>query len=847
MSNLRARSKATAEQKDAWATPKYWIANVGYGGVSAASLLGSSRAAVVLWLPEDATAEAPAHALPELAAVAQRVLLADNTDDAADEPPSVVVVLDLSPLVDAAGAAAALDVEGRSVGTLGAVAKPTARALDKMVASGMSELTLVACGGAAQLLLRLLSGRASERGVRPGAVRRAVLVHPRLPGPCVNAHLGGAAASGGAGRLDVLFESVAAMERRLAALRHAYPQGGVAIGTVGAGQHQRATLLAHALSVRPFVADAATEAEVGVRGGGGGGGGDVPVAPLEAFDAERMDGVGRTLWLSRLRFEISRATKQHEAYVDDASATLEALPPLPLNGALPPPPTPTGVTASAPRTAEAAAAASAAAAQAAPPASRPAAASGSGPVATASGVQDVAADATAAPVEYGAVVLRGNRCVLVRSLAKPKPLWSGMAIPSLPPKSRGESALDAARRAACKWCEIDWPEELLQLPQLPPACVYRADGRGGCSRTEVHALYTSQPPPPGPLEDADAEDEDDCYDWYTFPRAMAALAHDPPAAAALRTLACALAAAAAAGAVPHKWGGVFGQEWTSQLGLGGGADGGMMAGALGGAGGAGAGAGAASKAWTPIEFKFCALRPFAPARLHEALEALADASWPGSAGDPTTTEAASSASASASASASSASSSSSAAAAADGDGEDVARAATWLTGRVRSLKGVAWMATQPDLQASIGDGTPGRFTVEPGNPWWASQPRDKWPEGLAADLEAANLWHEPHGDRQTELVASVVSADDQKWLEGLLEGALLTEAEMAEGLHKWCDGGNILVDDPYAEAWEAVLRAESEWFVNKPVVKAFRGFQAVQRKEGAVTMACVAIRPPSVD
>ena len=39
-------------------------------------------------------------------------------------------------------------------------------------------------------------------------------------------------------------------------------------------------------------------------------------------------------------------------------------------------------------------------------------------------------------------------------------------------------------------------------------------------------------------------------------------------------------------------------------------------------------------------------------------------------------------------------------------------------------------------------------------------------------------------------VASVASADDQPWLESLLEGALLTEAEMAkmmakEGLGGW--------------------------------------------------------------
>ena len=51
------------------------------------------------------------------------------------------------------------------------------------------------------------------------------------------------------------------------------------------------------------------------------------------------------------------------------------------------------------------------------------------------------------------------------------------------------------------------------------------------------------------------------YDWYTWPRAMNVLRHDPQSVSTLRTMACALEAAAAAGRLPRKWGGVFGQEW----------------------------------------------------------------------------------------------------------------------------------------------------------------------------------------------------------------------------------------------------------------------------------------------
>ena len=159
MSSIRARSKVGQQEKDAWATPRYWVANIGYGGVSVGSLLSSKRAAVILWLPED-PAEAASHALSELAVAAQQALLGDAIDD--DAPP-VVVVLDLSPLVDAAGATAALDAEGRSVGALGALAKPAARALDKLTGSGMREVALLACGGASRADAGLCRDRCGAR------------------------------------------------------------------------------------------------------------------------------------------------------------------------------------------------------------------------------------------------------------------------------------------------------------------------------------------------------------------------------------------------------------------------------------------------------------------------------------------------------------------------------------------------------------------------------------------------------------------------------------------------------------------------------------------------------------
>ena len=58
------------------------------------------------------------------------------------------------------------------------------------------------------------------------------------------------------------------------------------------------------------------------------------------------------------------------------------------------------------------------------------------------------------------------------------------------------------------------------------------------------------------------------HDWYTYARAVEALkaVNDDATIVALRSLAFALQAAANAGILPVKWGGVFGQEFTSALG-----------------------------------------------------------------------------------------------------------------------------------------------------------------------------------------------------------------------------------------------------------------------------------------
>ncbi|CAE7031952.1 unnamed protein product [Symbiodinium sp. CCMP2592] len=151
----------------------------------------------------------------------------------------------------------------------------------------------------------------------------------------------------------------------------------------------------------------------------------------------------------------------------------------------------------------------------------------------------------------GGLILRGNKCVLIRSLSGE---WEGMRLPW------GASNIEPGARAAVQivseLCEIE--EEEVTTLEIAPVTIAVPD-----MPILLHALYAANPPPAGSAADSDGEDPEDVYDWYTFPRAMSALAKDPYARAALATMAFALAAGTLGGLVPKKWGGIFGQEWVT--------------------------------------------------------------------------------------------------------------------------------------------------------------------------------------------------------------------------------------------------------------------------------------------
>ena len=156
----------------------------------------------------------------------------------------------------------------------------------------------------------------------------------------------------------------------------------------------------------------------------------------------------------------------------------------------------------------------------------------------------------------GGLVLRGNRCVLVRSLSKK---WDGMRLPSVVPKEN-ESPVDTAIRAIVELTEVE-ASEVKPLEMISPVTVYAPNGRNIVM--QLYPLYAAAPPPDGALEDADLEDDESPYDWYLFENAVNRL--DERSIAALQSMSSILVEAANVGIVPCKWGGVFGQEAATRI------------------------------------------------------------------------------------------------------------------------------------------------------------------------------------------------------------------------------------------------------------------------------------------
>ncbi|MEM8985212.1 MAG: GTP-binding protein [Pseudomonadota bacterium] len=97
-----------------------------------------------------------------------------------------------------------------------------------------------------------------------------------------------------------------------------------------------------------------------------------------------------------------------------------------------------------------------------------------------------------------------------------------------------------------------------------------------------------------------------------------------------------------------------------------------------------------------------------------------------------------------------------------------------LPGVLRA-KGHFWMATRPDwvVEYSLAGAL---SSVAPLGSWWASVPREKWPEGDVIDAYIADRWQEPFGDRRQEIVF-IGAGIDWPALKTKLDLALLPDGE----------------------------------------------------------------------
>ena len=253
--------------------------------------------------------------------------------------------------------------------------------------------------------------------------------------------------------LDVLYESARDEQRRDGAVRHVYPKGNSLV------------LDAHVAVGGALYSSLLSDPETGIS---------PPPASFQAssIDPDEIDSAGRAVWWSEWSFEMSKDTKQPEAVVSDLDPWGDVT---------------TATERATPR----------------------ASAMDSSP---SHGYDESPAIDVTDPGQQqwaGALILRGNRCVLVRSLESP-PAWPGMRIPRLAIHPH-ESAIECAYRTAAETCDIEEhvETELERLPAVPPAAMHLSETK----RALIYPLYATRPPPEGSLEDADLTDEEDSYDW----------------------------------------------------------------------------------------------------------------------------------------------------------------------------------------------------------------------------------------------------------------------------------------------------------------------------------------------
>jgi G3E family GTPase len=120
---------------------------------------------------------------------------------------------------------------------------------------------------------------------------------------------------------------------------------------------------------------------------------------------------------------------------------------------------------------------------------------------------------------------------------------------------------------------------------------------------------------------------------------------------------------------------------------------------------------------------------------------------------------------------------------------------------VLRAKGFFWLATKHDI-IGVYSQAGNCVNTEPQRYWYAALPKEQWPEDEASLNALAGLWLEPYGDRMQELVFIGIDMEREA-IEGVLNGCLLTDEEMALGPEGWRQW-----EDPFGE-WERPAEEEA--------------------------------------
>ena len=501
--------------------PKIWIANRGYSEYKPDLKTGRLRNAVVILYHKSYCMEVASyqHPLLTIGGILGTLLTQSEQMNLKN-----FVLVDISSLIPDDKYEEWMDEEGASVHLEKKISKPVCRVLEKML---LLNATVVAFGTCCQLLLKVIPTvtNSSDAGHKLNLenVSRLIFVDPVLPSRCINAQLLGTPSAFAANvHSDFVFKSESERDRRLSILRSCFLKGECFVKPAATFQESLISILCQSPAN-----DESAKVDCGTN----------------LIDLDATNSVGETVWMSEMTIVMNRNSKQYEQIATDLTRNMRDL-----------------FIENKKKSRQQANSLIKQSGAGAEMRNKTTTVSSS----AVNSVTKIRSD------EVGGLVLRGNRCVLVRSLEN---LWEGMKIPSVPALIN-EKPEETAIRAVSELCDID-SDEFYVLASIPPSVIYYPAVPGSNAyNISVYVMYAIQPPPDGALEEQDKEDVDDLYDWYTWQRAVDAFTsvRNESSILTMRSIACSLAAASACAGcdyIPRKWGGIFGQEWIHPMKNGG--------------------------------------------------------------------------------------------------------------------------------------------------------------------------------------------------------------------------------------------------------------------------------------